>query len=183
MYCPRCSQEQQKENIKFCSRCGFLMTGIKEVVESGGLPKAIIEQHDPHAVSPKKAGLKQGGILFLSGFVLVPLIVMFTIIIDAEPFAVVTAMILTFVAGVVRMIYALLFESGIPVLEQAGIIDNIKSSLLGKKDQQKALPPQQTEPIPTDFQTPAGHWRETADLQPTSITENTTKTLKDKTFQ
>jgi hypothetical protein len=157
------------------------MTGLSEIVKQGGLPKEILEQHDPNAISPRRRGLKQGGLMFLSGILIVPILGILTSMVNGEGYFVGIAAILTFLGGIIRMIYALVFESGVPTLENEGLVENLKKDLLGKQSQ-KALPPQQTEPISTEYQPPAGHWRETADLQPTSITDNTTKTLKDKTF-
>ncbi len=31
MFCPQCSQEQISEDTRFCSRCGFLMTGVSQL--------------------------------------------------------------------------------------------------------------------------------------------------------
>ncbi len=182
MYCPRCGQEQHNKQTKFCSRCGFLMSGMSEIVEKGGLPKAIIENTDPNAISPRKRGLKQGALLFMSGFIIVPILAMITIFLDAEPFAVVLGMLLTFLSGFLWMVYSMIFNSGNPTLQNQSIVETIKQDLTGKTTAQKSLPAQQTEPVSTIYDPPTGNWRETADLQPTSVTEETTKTLDKKTF-
>lgn len=183
MYCPRCGQQQQNNDTRFCSRCGFLMTGMLEVVDNGGLPKSIIDKHDPNAISPRRKGLMQGGKLMLSGFVIVPILGVLTAMMNGEGFVVGIAAILTFLAGFVRMIYALIFQSGTPTTAtNDGAVETIKQELIGKIKQDKALPPQQTEPITNVYQPPAGNWRETSDLQQTSVTEDTTKTLHKKTF-
>ncbi len=36
MFCPRCSQEQVSEETKFCSRCGFSLSLVAEVLTNGG---------------------------------------------------------------------------------------------------------------------------------------------------
>lgn len=182
MYCPRCGQTQTNQEVKFCSRCGFLMAGLMQVVVQGGLPQAIIENNDPNAISPRKRGLKQGGLLFLSGFIIVPLLGLLTAFLNIEPFFPAIAAILTFLAGFLWMVYSLIFQSGVPTSQSHSIIETIKHDLTGKTPTQKSLPAQQTEPIPADFQPALGNWRETADLQLTSVTEETTRTLKDKTF-
>ena len=184
MYCPRCSQEQPNIDIKFCSRCGFLMTGIADVVANGGLPKEVIDQKNPQAMSPRRRGLKQGGLLFLSGGVIVPILGILTAMMNGEGYVVGIAAILTFLAGLLRMIYALVFQSGVPTLENESIVDTYKKDLLGKTadENEKALPPKQSEPISVDYDPPSGNWRETGDFQPVSVTEDTTKTLNKKTF-
>lgn len=185
MYCPRCGQEQVNEDTRFCSRCGFLMEGMIEVVSNGGLPQEVLDKKHPEAMSPRRRGLKQGGLLFLSGGVIVPILGVLTAMMNGEGYVVGIAAILTFLAGILRMIYALVFQSGVPTLENESIVDTYKKDLLGKtaSENEKALPPQQTEPIPDSYQAPnAGNWRATEDLQPTSVTEETTRTLNKKTF-
>lgn len=36
MFCPRCSQEQISEEIKYCSRCGFLLIDVAEALNNEG---------------------------------------------------------------------------------------------------------------------------------------------------
>jgi hypothetical protein len=36
MFCPRCSQEQISDDIKFCSRCGFPLTDVAEALQNNG---------------------------------------------------------------------------------------------------------------------------------------------------
>ena len=39
MYCPKCSQKQSEEGLRFCSRCGFQLGVVKELLaEHGSLP-------------------------------------------------------------------------------------------------------------------------------------------------
>ena len=43
MFCPRCSQEQASEEIRFCSRCGLPLGLVSEVVSRGGfLPPGLV---------------------------------------------------------------------------------------------------------------------------------------------
>lgn len=182
MYCPRCGQQQQNINSRFCSRCRFLMSGMDEVVQKGGLPRQVLKETNPEAISPRRRGLKQGALLFLSGIIIVPLMAIFIEMINGVEEIIGFAAILTFVLGLVRMVYAL-FQSGIPTVENEGIVDTLKHDLIGKKLNEKALPPQQSQPIQDVYQPPAGNWRETADLQQAKSSEKQTKTLHNKTFQ
>ncbi len=169
MYCPRCGEMRLKENTNFCSRCRFLLIGLDEVVANGGLPKEMLEKRDPNAVSPRRSGLKQGALLFLSGILIVPILGILTSMVNGEGYLVGIAAILTFLGGLLRMIYAL-FESGVPTLENTGLIPGLKKEFLGTKKSNKELPPQQTEPIADMFEPPvAGNWRETADLQTANV--------------
>jgi uncharacterized membrane protein YvbJ len=36
MYCPQCSQEQVDGEMRFCSRCGFPLTIVSQLVTNGG---------------------------------------------------------------------------------------------------------------------------------------------------
>lgn len=178
MFCPRCGQRQVNEETKFCSRCGFLMQGMLEVVGQGGLPKEILERRDPEAISPRRRGLKQGGLLFLSGGVIVPLIGLLTEMLNGDEVIIGIAAILTFLGGFLRMVYALIFQSGVPTLENEGIVQTFQKDLLGKTAKQKELPPQQTEPATTFHPPTPGNWKETNDLESRTMTENATKPLE-----
>ena len=180
MYCPRCSQEKVNEGSKFCSRCGFLMEGMKDVVIKGGLPKAILDQSDPNAISPRWAGVKQGGLLMLSSLILVPLLGILTAIFNGEGFIVGITAIITFWGGFLRILYALIFQSGIRTTEKESFTESVKHTLTGQTQKQKVLPPQQSVPISQSYQPPIGKWRETNDLQPSSVTEEKTQSLNNQ---
>lgn len=36
MFCPKCSQQQASEELRFCSRCGFPLTGVTLLLENDG---------------------------------------------------------------------------------------------------------------------------------------------------
>lgn len=181
VYCPRCGQEQISPEIRFCSRCGFLMTGLAEVVLNGGVPQQLTET-GPKPLTPRRRGLKQGGAWFLLGVVLVPLLGVLSLIIHYPEEIVGLAAVIFFLGGIVRMIYALIFESGNPAdktLEET--VYQTAQKLLNKNPQANVLPPQQS--IPVDNYAPPRqvNWRDTNDLAPSSVTDSTTKLLeKDK---
>ena len=182
MFCPVCSQEQVSDEVRFCSRCGFLLTGVSQVIANGGVFPKMSKNNDPNAISPRKKGIKQGALLLFLSFIVVPLLAIITIAAEAEPFLVVAAFILTFVAGILRMLYAFLFESKSPTAMSENILpDAIQNILPGKKGQ-SALPPQQSVPAASYVPpaTGAGNWRETNDLmqKPPSVTDSTTKLLQ-----
>ena len=179
MYCPICGQQQVSEETRFCSRCGFLLTGIAQVVAKGGALPQFINTTDPKAMSPRKKGVRQGGILMLSSLIIVPLVALLseTFRLDETLLAVVA--ILTFWGGLLRIIYAALFESTEP--SGKTLEENVLSSaqtLLGKKKEPHALPP--NESIPTSAYIPPtqANWRDTNDLAQPSVTEGTTKLLE-----
>lgn len=180
MYCPRCGQEQITEETRFCSRCGFLLTGIAEVMANdGALPVAAAASTGISVSSPRKKGLKQGLFIFLLTFLVVPLLSIFTLMLDAEPYAVVIGAIVLTVGGLLRMAYALMFEASEPgenTLEQN--VYQSAQSLLNKKKEANALPPQTSFPVDSYAPPGQGTWRDTNDLTPSSVTDNTTKLLQ-----
>lgn len=180
LYCPRCGQEQVSSETRFCSRCGFLMIAVNELVVNNGLIPEKYVKNSGGKDSQRKRGIKRGAMLFLSGVLIVPLLgIIFTGIFNTEGYIVGIAALLTFLGGILRMLYALLFESNVPV--ERSLEENVvetSRSLLNKKQTANQLPPQQS--IPTGAYVPptAGNWRDTNDLQPSSVTDNTTKLLE-----
>jgi hypothetical protein len=48
MYCPKCSQIQTEDGLRFCSRCGFQLGVVKELIaELGNAPVATAESQVP----------------------------------------------------------------------------------------------------------------------------------------
>jgi hypothetical protein len=177
MFCPRCGQQQINEETRFCSRCGFLMTSVTELIANGG---ALPQYFKPKGTSPRKKGVKQGAMLFFSGILLVPLLAIIVVgLLNFEGYLVGIVALLTFLGGILRMIFALLFESSDP--SEKTLEENVYQSaqtLLNKRQEAKGLPPQQSIPVSTYVPPVAGNWRDTNDLKETpSVTEHTTKHL------
>lgn len=179
MYCPQCGQERISDATNYCSRCGFLLTGATELLDTGGIIPRLPLKSGPSSSSPRSRGLKQGLFLFLLTFLIVPIIAIITVANDAEPYFVAVASIVLTVGGLLRMLYALMFEStepGDPTLEESTAA--AAREMLKRRAKSKTLPPQQSIPARSyDFPS-AGHWRDTNDLQPASVTDSTTKLLE-----
>jgi len=172
MHCPKCGQQQVSEETRFCSRCGFILTGVAEVVAKGGV---IPEQRTGiagNSDSPRRRGVMQGLFVFLLSFLVVPILTIISIGLDIEPYAVVISALLFGVGGLLRIAYALMFESAIPNIPA-------QTNVLTESDNRTALPPSQSIPA-SAYTSPAGSWRDTNDLQrePASVTDNTTKLLQ-----
>lgn len=178
MFCPRCGQEQTSIETRFCSRCGFLMAGVGELIANAG-NTALSTSSSAKPDSARKRGLKQGLFIFLLTFLIVPIVSILTIWANVEPFGVAISAILLFVGGLLRMVYALMFESNNPgekTIEQN--VYNTAQGLLNKRQNQNALPPQQSIPASSYIPPTHGNWRDTTDLEPSSVTDNTTKLLQ-----
>ncbi len=180
MHCPRCGQQQVSQETRFCSRCGFLLTGIAQVIENDGL---VPQQNTTFFASgsPRRRGVMQGVFLFLLTFLFVPLTGILTAFLGIEPFLPAISAILFLVGGLLRIVYALMFESGIPggkTLEEKVLSG---TPIPSGKEKAGELPPGQS--IPAHVYAPppgAGHWRDTNDLAPSpgSVTDGTTKLLE-----
>ena len=178
MFCPRCGQEQVSEETRYCSRCGFLMTGVGELISSGGQMSGATDLTVTKE-SPRKKGLKQGLMIFLLTFLIVPLVAITSVNLMLGPTPIAITAILFSVGGILRMVYALLLESNQP--DAKTLEENVFGSaqgLLNKNKTNTALPPQQT--MPASVYTPPiqGNWRDTNDLVQPSVTEGTTKLLE-----
>lgn len=176
MFCPNCGQERVSTETSFCSRCGFLLTGTADLLQTGGVTSQLAPASGFKADSPRNRGLKQGLFLFLLTFLVVPLISIITIFVRAEPFVVAISAILLTIGGLLRMAFALMFESKAP---RAEVVDaSSVQPLLNRPAASHALPPHQTYPAQSYTAPATGNWRDTNDLEPKSVTENTTKLLE-----
>ena len=175
MHCPKCGQQQISEQTRFCSRCGFLLTGVIDLVAAGGVVPPVQTRVTGSIDSPKRRGIKQGVFVFLLTFLVVPLLALLTLALNIEPFPVAVGALLFGVGGILRIVYALLFESGVSAQDALG-----PASLSGLTENRNALPPSQSIPASVFSSPAAGGWRDTNDLQrqPGSVTDSTTKLLQ-----
>lgn len=179
MFCPKCGQERISQETSFCSRCGFLLTGTSELLFTGGVIPGLRPPLPNQGASPRKRGLKQGLFIFLLTFLVVPIIAIISVALDIEPWAVAIASIVLFVGGLLRMTYALMFESltpGVPTLDEN--LAATAHGLLKSQPNHQGLPPYQSVPASAYVSPPVGNWRDASDPQPISVTENTTKLLE-----
>jgi len=174
MHCPNCGQQQISDETRFCSRCGFLLTGVAEVVANAGIVPAQPSGLTGSSGSPRRRGIKQGIFLFLLTFLVVPLLAIITIALNIEPFLPAIGAVLCGLGGILRIVYALMFESGMPA---AGLIG--QHALPSGMDVRASLPSPKSVPVDA-YRSPAGSWRDTNDLErvPGSVTDSTTKLLQ-----
>ena len=178
MHCPKCGQQQISHETRYCSRCGFLLTGVALVVDNEGQVPGLASSESA-AVSPRRRGIKQGIFLFLLSFLVVPLLGMIALASGSEPVLAGFGFFLCVVGGLLRIVYAFMFESNSPggsTLEE-NILASSRSYL--KKRQNKAeLPAGDPTPANVYAAPTGGTWRDTNDLAtPSSVTDSTTKLL------
>ncbi len=176
MHCPQCGQQQVSDNVRFCSRCGFPLDGVIQLLANGGMLPVYRDPGAPVPISPRKKGVRQGGILFLTGALLVPIFGILLSYSGSNFLELLTAIaaILCFVGGPLRMLYAALFEEGGPnwARTQAAYIQP-------PTPLQSGLPPRNALAPPPARQ-PTG-WRgrpSTGEVVRPSVTEGTTRLLE-----
>jgi hypothetical protein len=116
MYCPKCGQSQVSAEVRFCSRCGFPLVGVAELVKSGGvLPVRTLsgESIGAKPMSPRRRGVRQGGAGLLVGIFLLPFFgIMHEVI--GLPLEFMALGVLLLIASILRIIFAAFFEEGAP---------------------------------------------------------------------
>ena len=172
MYCPQCSQEQVSEEMRFCSRCGFPLAIVSQLVKGGG----ALEGFDPDAkgeLSPRQKGVRWGLILMIVSTLLVPLSALMTAM-KSDFFVLFVPVLALFVLGLGRLLHAYLLAQRTP--------KGIDKSLAAKGTKQ--LPVARTSALPGAQSIPAATWKQPVNTSemahPVSVTENTTRLLNDE---
>jgi len=175
MYCPKCGQQQASGDVRFCSRCGFLLDAVGAVLASGGMPPRYVQPAN-QPLSPRSKGVRQGAMMMLSTLFVVPVLgILIVGLIDGPGELVGLAAIFCFVGGLLRMLYALLMEDAYPQVDanQMGPYTPPPAHQFDPSMRHAGLPPASVNP--------AAGWRarpNTAELvRPASVTENTTRLL------
>ena len=69
MHCPQCGQQQVSDEMRFCSRCGFALSIVTELLVTGGtLPERQAESF-AGKFTGRKRGKRLGLLLMITGFV------------------------------------------------------------------------------------------------------------------
>jgi ribosomal protein S27AE len=177
MFCPRCSQEQISEETKFCSRCGFSLVLISEILAHGGALPQLAKLY-----KSKKFFVRRNGLFFSLFWFLIFVLVLTPIfgILGVDELAAFTAVLGT-MGGLILLIASFAFLKNEP---RSATFANQELPDINPKNlsqaNQTALPPQQTQPAQS-YTPPANMWKapNTGELiQPRSVTEGTTKLLK-----
>jgi hypothetical protein len=173
MYCPQCSQEQVTEEMRFCSRCGFPLAIVSQLVRGGG----ALEGFDPEAkgeLSPRQKGVRWGLILMIVSLMLAPLAAVMTAM-KSDFFVLFVPVLMLFVLGLGRLLHAYLLAQRTPT--------EIEKSLAANRA--KRLPAARTSALPAGQYIPVTPWKQpvnTSEMaEPLSVTENTTRLLNDET--
>ena len=180
MYCPRCGQQQISNETKFCSRCGFQMGLVGELIANNGfLPQLQALYNQKPTFFSKKNGVIFTALWFIFFVMMVPA---FFGIAGEDDAAGVSA-VFGFFSSIMLLIFSLGVLKKSPKTYQLPVIEvphvQQPQGLYGSPAHQ-ALPPQQTQPAQA-YTAPQGAWRtpDTGELTktPGSVTETTTKLL------
>jgi hypothetical protein len=172
MHCPRCGHQQNSDKISFCTKCGLEISDVKELLTSE------LSESKANRKSEIIKARKQGMIMIFSSFAF---IILFAAVREFYPLPKFIALIglLFMVGGAFRMSMASLFSSNNSSKESVDLPENDfeTDKLSGGQVSDKSLPEAEYRP-PLDFET---RKFDTNDLAtPASVTEHTTKHLKEK---
>ena len=180
MHCPSCGQAQVSAEIKFCSRCGFPLGLVSEILSHGGFLPQLAELHK----SGKPKITKKHGVIFSFFWFMFFLLLMapFWGIIGIDKMAGISAVIgifggLMWLVGSLVLLKSAPKEMPIQFYEQQPNVH----ALYGGSHNQNALPPQRMQPIDSYIPPQPGSWKapDTGEfVNPGSVVENTTKLLK-----
>ena len=170
MYCPQCSQEQLAEEMRFCSRCGFPLAIVSQLVASGGALEGF-DVEGNRQLSPRQKGVRKGALFMIISGVLLPLVAFMAA--NKNDLAVLfVPVLMVFIYGLARSLYAYLLEQNTSMGSRMSSPGTAKPKQLSAA-QRSALPPEQSVPI-TDWRQPV----DTSEMaQPSSVTDHTTKLL------
>jgi hypothetical protein len=182
MFCPQCGLKQVANDVRFCSSCGFQLNVVSGLLMTGGHLSAQAQASaGPRRLSPRQKGVRQGAMLMLSTMLIVPLVGLIGVALMGLPGEVAgIAAVTCFVGGLLRILYALLLEEkhvadAAPALSPGYTPPPSMPAYMNPSAHGSALPPQQSA---SAYRPPARV--DTGELaQRPSVTENTTRLLKD----
>ena len=185
MYCPKCSLPQVSAETQFCSRCGWPLSDLKEMISAGSKAKTGEARASDDKLSSQQKGIRQGVVSMLLSVILIPAYILLAALFPANdrlvesavsdtPFEKISQAVLftIFMFGLARVLYARFFQpENKPEETESRSVQRDSASL------NYALPAAQG--IPVDG---FGTWRRnTSELvEPESVVERTTKSLDRK---
>ena len=177
MFCPQCSQRQISEEMRFCSGCGFPLEVVSQLVRNDGVLTAPVRKGGD-ALSPRQRGIRKAAIPLIISAVLTPIVGMMTAI-ESDLFVLFLPVLLVFTFGLARLLYALFLEQNtLPKIETSLTAAAARAKQLNAAGR-AGLPAAQNLPIAK-----GANWRQPANtsemVQPPSVTDHTTKLLKDE---
>lgn len=176
MHCPNCGQQQVSNETKFCSRCGFQLGLVAELLAHGGFLPQLAQLYKKKTILTKKNGVVFS--LFWFIFFTCFLTAFFGILGAPDELLGILA-VTGFFGGLMFLIASLIFFRSSKEFVPTSLTGQPMPDIRGLYGQPShtALPPQQPVPASIYSAPTAERWRDTNDLQPTSVTESTTRLL------
>lgn len=181
MYCPKCGQSQVSADVRFCSRCGFPLVVVGDLLVTGGALPAHVAAAGHEAVglrpmSPRRRGVRKGIAIFLASILLLPFFgIMHEAIGTPQEFMMFGA--LGILIGLIRIIFAVFFQDGAPRAPHVAPPPQLYTPPIASRLHSPAhepLPHAQGVPV-NDYRQPQVHTAEI--LHPPSVTDHTTRLL------
>jgi hypothetical protein len=176
MYCPQCSQQQISDEMRFCSRCGFPLGKVMQLVATGGEPTTPEAPQKPERL-PSMKGVRLGTWIILASLAFT-LFVGFLTAIDDDFAILLLLSAAAFLVGFLRLLYAVFIQDR-REHQQKQVETNVVAAILGNAAPNVRYQLGQSTSLPVDsFTRPI---KTTAEVvQPPSVTENTTRLLDDE---
>lgn len=189
MFCPHCGQQQASDQMKFCSRCGFPLSLVSEVLSNGGFLPQLAALHDKKKFELTRRKVFKFALFWFLTFTLILIPIAGVIFGDTrlgERLVPLIAIIGT-MGGVLMMLFSLFFKSA--AHQNADFASQAPKQFVPQNQMsgaafgaQTALPPQDANLTPANsvYAPPRGVWRDaqTGELIPPSVTEGTTRLLQ-----
>jgi hypothetical protein len=166
MFCPQCSYQQYSNDVRFCQRCGFHLVAVSDLMRTNGLLHQPPRSEQGFTL-PKLRNAPVGAKLMFFGIALIPFALIASIAFDSPgPLA---APFILFLIGAIQVLYVWLFgtKSSNRQLE-------VQRDLVAAQARAFSLPYPETPPLRIEDRREAN----TSEIiQPSSVTEHTTKLL------
>ena len=174
MYCPKCSQLQPSDEMRFCSRCGFALAGVTMLLETEGvIPQLTATSGQKVASSRKKVMVESAIFTGIAWLVLILATFLFDYGGPFELMAKITALLFFILGmiGLLRFLYGFLFVKD--MADQPALPNATLQGALPETPRRAALSGRRDLPA-TDYPR-RGHTKEM--MPQPSVTENTTRLL------
>jgi hypothetical protein len=184
MYCPKCSQEQLSDKVRFCVRCGFQLETVKDLLVQSNEPPAVKDESEVQIkfTSQRKQDLLVGATVI---YIAAVATVLFSwvqpkgvIILPLSIIWVVFSLLVLFFEPVIHLARKFFSDNVQPSKTKLNSMDNAVSYTTEVNSRTTALPSTQSIPVAAfglQQQLNTGEM-----IQPLSITESTTDLLDRK---
>jgi hypothetical protein len=169
-----------EDGKRFCSRCGFPMELVAELLDHGGFLPLLAEFDQKKTLFNKKNGVVFSIFWMIVLMMLIPAIIG---IVNGPSEAQAISAVIGLFGGLMVMIGSLTL---LPSSEQFPFLNSRRIRALTATTsglhaaQHKALPTEQSIPASVHVPPRTGMWRDTNDLEPSKFTENTTRPLENE---